>query len=253
MMELCLDRAPALRSEDALPLLWHWLYFIEPVRTADLAADGHEILGRFLPPVRYPRRMWAGGDVTFENPLMIGRPTEKTSSIEDVAFKEGRTGPLCFVTVRHRISQDGQRAIDEIQTIVYREQSGASEPTLEPETADDAGTAGTTAIGRLQLFRYSALTFNAHRIHYDEPFATRTEGYPGLIVHGPLLATLLAEYGAGLAPTRRVRRFRYRAVGPVFENERFRFEHQTGSTETELAVVKAQGKPAMQATLEWSI
>ncbi len=250
-MEMCLDRPPKLRSGDALPLLWHWIFFVDPVPTSELANDGHETLGRFLPSVRYPRRMWAGGDVTFRAPLLIGRPANKTSRIEDVTFKHGSTGPLCFVTVRHRVVQDRTEAIDEIQTIVYRDVPDATESGHLPANSDRVHD-GMISVGRLQLFRYSALMFNAHRIHYDERFTMDTEGYPGLIVQGPLLATLLADYGAGLRPERSVQRYRYRAVGPVFENEGFRFEHDARPDGADLRILKSQQVPAMRANLDWA-
>lgn len=248
-----------MRPGDSLPLLWHWLYFTEPVPTSALGPDGHELLGRFLPPVRYPRRMWAGGDVTFEAPLVIGQAAERTTRIEDVTFKEGRSGPLCFVTLRHRITQSGKPIVNEIQNIVYRERTDLSDPPpkpspirspIQPTAAEADGT--MTVVGRHLLFRYSALTFNAHRIHCDEPFATETEGHAGLIVHGPLLATMLAEYCNGLAPGRRLKRFRYRAIAPVHANEAFGFKHDTGSDGIEAAIVKSDRMPAMVAAPDWS-
>lgn len=248
MMELCLNRASELEAGDPLPPLWHWIYFIDPVPTSELGEDGHERLGRFLPPIRYPRRMWAGGDVTFKAPLIIGRAAEKTTRIDNVEFKQGKSGPLCFVTVHHRIRQDGRDAVDEIQTIVYREK-GAAKPTPNSETAQPGDD--TMAIGRLQMFRYSALTYNAHRIHYDERFVTDVEGYPGLLVHGPLLATELAGRGASMDAERQLARFRYRALQPVFENEPFCVEGDRTATGAELRIVKPRTGPAMQATIEW--
>ena len=252
LMQLTLDRSPLLGEGDALPPLWHWLYFNEPVRQSDLGPDGHERLGLFLPPVRYPHRMWAGGDIRFEAPLVLGRPAEQTSRIEDVTFKQGRSGPLCFVAVRHRITQDGCLAVDETQTIVYRDAhalqaspAGAGDPCAPPASAN------IVRIGRTQLFRYSALTFNAHRIHYDVPFALETEGYPGLVVHGPLLATLLLEHGLSLDKNHQPDRFTFRAERPVFEDEAFWAEDEVDGDSAALRLVKAEGGVAMRGTLAW--
>jgi len=253
-MELTLDRAPSLKEGDALPPLWHWLYFSEPVRQSDLGPDGHERLGLFLPPVRYPRRMWAASDLRFAAPLVLGRPAERTSAIEDVAFKRGRSGPLCFVTVRHRVTQDGRAAIDEVQTIVYRDASAGSPAGGAAQTDSPAmppGSARVYRIGRTQLFRYSALTFNAHRIHYDVPFAVEAEGYPGLIVHGPLLASLMFDHGVKRGHGRPPGRFTFRAEQPVFEDEAFWTEGEQDDAGVALRVTKAAGGVAMRGTLDF--
>jgi 3-methylfumaryl-CoA hydratase len=247
-MQLCLDRQSVLEDGDPLPLLWHWIYFTEPVRQSDLGADGHEKLGYFLPAIRYPRRMWAGGEVNFKAPLLLGQMAEKSSTIESINFKRGASGPLCFVNVRHRITQGGAQKLNEVQTIVFRDKATAP----QSEQAKSEGTsAGAVAIGRTQLFRYSALTFNAHRIHYDEKFAVEEEGYPGLIVHGPLLASLLADYGATLEPDKTLRQFTYRAVQPAFENEPFLVEGSRTDGGADLQIVKRKGGTAMRAKIHW--
>lgn len=175
----------------ALGRLWHWCYFLEDVPLTGLGADGHPERGGFLPPADNRNRMWAGGRVTFEGTLKVGVPARKTSTIKAIVEKQGKTGALLFVTLTHVIEQAGQCVISEEQDIVYRE---PSPPKL----------VGTVAAPRAQwqrhitpspvlLFRYSAITFNGHRIHYDYPYVTEQEGYPGLVVHGPMLATFMLQ------------------------------------------------------------
>lgn len=216
-----LDR-PAERPAvgTALPALWHWLYFLPLHRQSEIGPDGHAKLGGFLPPVPLPRRMWAGSQFRFHAPLRIGDAVTRVSTIQDVTGKSGRSGPLVFVKLRHEISRDGegQPALTEFHDIVYREAANPDDPPTPPRAAP----AGAVWEQRwvpddVLLFRYSALTFNGHRIHYDRRYVTETEGYPGLIVHGPLIATLLLDLLRHRLPDAVVVDFHFRAIRPVFD------------------------------------
>jgi hydroxyacyl-ACP dehydratase HTD2-like protein with hotdog domain len=222
--------APVAGEGRALPPLWHWLYFLDWPAHRELGADGHPAHGHFLPPVPDRRRMFAGGRAEFTAPLRVGAAAVRTSSLAKTEIKHGRTGELAFVTVRHEISQGGQVCVVEEQDLVYRSGGGERRPTGPgPELADansDIGPVDSDAPWQLAvrpsptlLFRYSALTANAHRIHYDEPYARDAEGYPGLVVHGPLLVTLMLELARRGAPERQVRTLSYRLRKPVFAGE----------------------------------
>jgi len=218
-MNATLDRAArAPVPGDELPPAWHWLYFLEAREASGIAADGHPERGDFLPPVPLPRRMWAGGRIQWHQPLRAGDTATRKSEIVSVEPKSGRTGILVFVTVRHTISTDAGVNLVEEHDIVYREaaRAGESGPAPRPGPA----TAAWRRLLRpdeVMLFRYSALTFNSHRIHYDVPYVTGAEGYPGLVVHGPLQATLLLDLAQEHAPAgRRIVGFDYRALSPTF-------------------------------------
>jgi 3-methylfumaryl-CoA hydratase len=238
------------RPGDPLPPAWHWLYFLEAKRAGELGPDGHPRRGGFLPPVALPRRMWAGGRIEFLRPLRIGDRARRESTILSVEQKSGRSGDLVFVTVRHEISTGGKVSIAEEHDIVYR---GAAQPgdkpaPGKPAPANPAWQRALTADPVL-LFRYSALTFNGHRIHYDLDYVRDEEHYPGLIVHGPLQTTLLLELCRQRAD-RPVRRLEYRALSPVFHSERFTVNGNPtadGST-AELWTANAAGIIAMAAT-----
>jgi 3-methylfumaryl-CoA hydratase len=213
------DAAPSLG--DALPPLYHWLYFLPLAETSELDVDGHPKRGDFLPPVTLPRRMWASSDVAFTGQVRIGEEATRNSVIEDVAEKQGRSGPLVFVTVRHEIACAGTIAITDRQTIVYRGEDGGGPPAAGKPAPGGSDFSRAITPSAALLFRYSALIFNAHRIHYDHPFTTKVEGYPGLVVHGPLLATLLADLVRRALPIEAITRFRFRAVKPVFDDAPF--------------------------------
>lgn len=214
-----LDRAEMPREGDELPLLWHWLYFLPKVRQSELGPDGHPARGGFLPPVTLPRRMWAAGRVTVHRTLVIGSPVRRESTIASIEPKQGRSGALVFVTVRHEIYDAKGHAISEEQHIVYRDAGrGAASLLANPEPGAGAWRRSVRADPTL-LFRYSALTFNGHRIHYDRPYAVGTEGYPGLVVHGPLIATLLVEGLHRTHPASRIRELRFRALRPLFGDD----------------------------------
>ncbi len=203
---------------DEVPPAWHWLYFLEARAASQIGADGHPQRGDFLPPVPLPRRMWAGGRIEWRSPLRIGDAATRLSEIVSVEPKSGRTGTLVFVTVRHTISTVAGVSIVEEHDIVYREAARPGDPVPAPKPGP-AGAAWTrTRVpDEVMLFRYSALTFNGHRIHYDAPYVTAIEGYPGLVVHGPLQATLLLDLAREQAPAgRRLATFAYRALSPTF-------------------------------------
>jgi 3-methylfumaryl-CoA hydratase len=225
-----LDHPPAdVSSGTPLPPLWHWLYFLPLQRQSEIGADGHAKRGGFLPPVPLPRRMWAGSQFEFRSSVRVGDAVERTSTIADVSAKEGRTGKLVFVRVRHEVRCNGstEPAIVEFHDIVYREAKRAGDVEPAPQRAD-VGAAWQREVvpDDVLLFRYSALTFNGHRIHYDRKYVTEVEGYPGLIVHGPLIATLLMDLLRRSAPDRDVATFRFKAVRPTFDLNPFRVKGQ---------------------------
>lgn len=199
------------------PPLAHWLYFLPTARQSEIDSDGHPKRGGFLPPIELPRRMWAGGRLEFHAPLPIGAEVERVSTIKNIARKSGASGEMVFVTVGHELSVGGVAAVSEEQDIVYRGASGAAPPSV----ADDRVSIDTRAYSAdaVALFRFSALTFNAHRIHYDRDYATHVEGYPGLVVQGPFIATLLMDHARRRAPGANVRTFSFRAQRPLFDGE----------------------------------
>lgn len=211
----------AAQPGEPLPPLWHWLYFLPLHRQSALAADGHARKGGFLPPVPLPRRMWAGGRFAFSQPLRVGDPLQKTSTIASVKVKEGRSGQLVFVTVRHDISVRGEHRLWEEHDIVYRGAAAADSPPAVPLVADAGVWRRQIVADDVLLFRYSALTFNGHRIHYDRRYVTDVEGYPGLIVHGPLIATLLIDLLLRQMPQATIERYSFRAVRPTFDTAPF--------------------------------
>jgi 3-methylfumaryl-CoA hydratase len=209
---------PEPKMGDALPPLWHWLYFLEAVRASKIGPDGHPERGDFLPPVPLPRRMWAGSRFSFDSePIRIGDAIKRVSTIKSVESKSGSTGAMVFVTVQHDISGPRGLALVEEHDIVYRE---AAKPGEQARPAKPAPTDATWSrkvpTDEVLLFRFSALTFNGHRIHYDQPYVTGTEGYPGLIVHGPLMGMLQIELARRSNPGKIVQSFEFRALSPVF-------------------------------------
>lgn len=215
-----LDHEHTPGDGDALPLPWHWLYFLDAPSCEGTGVDGHPQRGGFLPPVPLARRMWAAGELTVHEPLRLGRMARKTSTVRSVELKQGKAGALVFVTVAHELEQDERPRISELQHIVYREAPTAPAPLPPGEVAPDSAVwQRVLSPDAVMLFRYSALTYNGHRIHYDRDYATQEEFYPGLVVHGPLLATLLldllAREGQGDAPSH----FSFRAQRPAFDGE----------------------------------
>jgi 3-methylfumaryl-CoA hydratase len=225
-----LDHPPmAVDSGTPLPPLWHWLYFLPLHRQSEIGPDGHARRGGFLPAVPLPRRMWAGSQFEFRAPLRVGDAVERRSTIADVTLKEGRTGQLVFVKVRHELRRNGdaQPALVEFHDIVYREARRADEVEPPPQRAETGAAWQRQVVpDDVLLFRYSALTFNGHRIHYDRRYVTQVEGYPGLIVHGPLIATLLMDLLRRHAPEADVAAFRFKAVRPTFDLNPFQLNGQ---------------------------
>jgi len=218
-MSATLDRDdPEPLPGTELPLLWHWLYFLPLARASEIGPDGHPRRGGFLPPVDLPRRMFAGGRYEFHHPLQVGDAITRQSRIIDVSGKQGRSGTLVFVTVRHEIANTRGVAITEEHDIVYRDNPSADAPPAAPRPAPEGAEFSREIVADpVLLFRYSALTFNGHRIHYDRSYVTEVEGYPGLIVHGPLIATLLVDLLRRNAPHASVRRFAFKAMRPIFD------------------------------------
>jgi 3-methylfumaryl-CoA hydratase len=245
-----LDLDPdALQEGAELPPLWHWVYFTPNARDSEIGHDGHPERGGFLPPVDLPNRMWAGGRLTFEQPLRVGEAVTRASRIIRCARKVGRNGDLVFVTVEHTISGERGVCLVEEQDIVYRQPTEKGAPPAGATVEGCAEFRKRIHPEPVLLFRYSALTFNGHRIHYDRPYATREEGYPGLVVHGPLAATLLLEAFRGKHPSRRIRRFAFRAVGPLFDMADFDVCGQlTGPDGAELWV-DCDGRLTMRAEI----
>lgn len=205
---------PALKIGDPLPPLWQWAFFISTAPLDGIGPDGHPARGGFLPPAGNDRnRMWAGGRVEFNTPLRVGVPAERRSIVIDVKEKTGRTGSLMFVTVRHEYWQDGAIAISEEQDIVYRQPSPPKLVGTEPAPA--AAWRETMHPTPVLLFRYSAVTFNGHRIHYDHPYVTQQEGYPGLVVHGPMIATMMVAAFQRAHPDGRLLNLSYRGLRPL--------------------------------------
>ena len=246
-----LDRNdPEPKPGDALPLGWHWLYFLDVKPASELGPDGHPKRGGFLPPVPLPRRMWAGGRIEFLRPLRIGAAIRRDSEIISVEPKHGRSGDLVFVTVRHTISASDEVAVIEEHDIVYRAAARPGDPAPQGKPAPTQAAWRRSLIGDpVLLFRYSALIFNAHRIHYDLDYVRHEEHYPGLIVHGPLQITLLLDLCRRHA-SRPVRKFDYRALHPVFHTERFTVNGHPSAdgTKAELWTANAAGNYAMAGT-----
>ena len=255
-----LDRADAepLPGTPMAPLA-HWLFFLPVARQSEIGADGHPQRGGFLPPVALPRRMWAGSRLTFHHALNVGDEMLRNSTITKVDAKTGRSGALVFVTVRHEITSAAGLALTEEHDIVYRDHPevskspGAAAPT-PAQAPTDAAFSRRVEPDPVLLFRYSALTFNGHRIHYDRAYATGVEGYPGLIVHGPLIATLLVDLVRRELPAARIRAFEFKAASPLFDIHPFtvcgRLEQREAGGSVALWARNHEGRLAMQARAE---
>jgi 3-methylfumaryl-CoA hydratase len=244
-----LDRAD---PQEVLPPLWAWLYFLPLAPMAEVGPDGHPKRGGFLPPVELPRRMWAGGRLAFHAPLRIGADAIRVSTIEAVTEKSGKAGDMVLVTVRHETSCDGVLAITEEQDIVYltMPERFAPPPVTPLPTCD---WSDARAIDPVFLFRFSALTFNGHRIHYDRTYATEVEKYPGLVVHGPLQAILLFEEAHRRHPTRVPARFTFRGMRPLFDFDTVTLNGAARDDGgLDLFTANADGAIGMQAALHWS-
>ena len=237
-------------GSDVAPLA-HWLYFTPLARQSEIGPDGHPKRGGFLPPVPLPRRMYAGGRLQFHHPLRVGDEITRDSRIANVAVKEGRSGALVFVTVRHEITDARGVAINEEHDIVYRDHPRPDDPVPTPQPAPgDHSWVREIRPDEVLLFRYSALTFNSHRIHYDRPYVTEVEGYPGLVVHGPLIATLLLDLLRRNLPSANVTRFSFRAVKPLFDVAPFSVcgRLEGDGTSVKLWAQDAEGRLTMDAS-----
>ena len=239
------------KAGDAVPYTTHWCLAQPVFPASELGPDGHPARGGFLPPVPLPRRMWAGGELEFFDTLRVGDEVTRTSRIADVTLKTGSTGTLCFVSVNHEIATPRGTAIRERQDIVYRDASAASSAPAKPATpAPTAQHRETHMADTVLLFRYSALTFNGHRIHYDRDYVTRVEGYPGLIFHGPMQAALLVEFAAKLreyVP----KKFAYRGVQPLFEGSEFSVNANPTDAGMDLWTANSESQPTMKGTATW--
>lgn len=218
MLAMLDTRQQAFQVGDALPPLWHWLYFLPAAMQSEIGDDGHPQRGGLLPPVDLPQRMFAGSKLLVHEPLTIGQTALREAEVIDVTEKTGSTGQLVFVSLRYRVYQQSRLCVEEEQRIVYRNASRVTAaPTLAEFEPTPAGT--TTRIvmpDPVLLFRFSALTFNAHRIHYDRPYATDVAGYPGLIVQAPLIAVLLAELIRSTMQ-RQLMTLEFRALAPLYD------------------------------------
>jgi 3-methylfumaryl-CoA hydratase len=248
---------PPLSSGDPLPPMWHWFTLLDHPAQSELGADGHPADGPFLPPVPGRRRMFAGGRLRQDAPIPIGAELSSRSNVAGLSVKSGRSGDLAFVTLRHELAVDGARVGVEEQDIVYRSEPDGTAPRAvpRPETngPEPAGAWRRELVtDPVLLFRFSALTYNGHRIHYDRPYATQVEGYPDLVVHGPLLALLALELPRVYAPDRTVRAFDYRLVRPAFAPSRIVSMGsgvRTGGSTVEVTVAAEGAAPSLTAQI----
>ena len=230
----------------------HWCLCLPDAQTEALGSDGHPKRGGFLPPIAIPRRMWASSSIEFHSPMNVGANIERRSVIADVAEKQGGSGHLVFLSIDHETHVDGILAVSERQVIVYREASRV--PPAPPGT----GTPDLTSWqwhrrlvpSETLLFRFSALTFNSHRIHYDLPYATDEEGYRGLVVHGPLMATLLLDLASRELGANMLGRFAFRGNSPAFAGEALHLVGRTDGKAITMATLGADGRTVMSAEAE---
>jgi 3-methylfumaryl-CoA hydratase len=241
------------KTGDAAPFTVHWCLGQPVYPMSELGPDGHPTRGGFLPPVPLPRRMWAGGELQFLDPLRVGDEAKRSSRISDVTLKTGSTGTLCFVSVEHVVTTARGPAIRERQDIAYRDVS-TTQPAVPAKAAPPPPAAKhreTHISDPVLLFRYSALTFNGHRIHYDRDYVTKVEGYPGLIFHGPLQAALIVEFAAKLHGGQPPKTFSYRGVQPLFEGSEFSVNANDAAGALELWTANAESQPTMKGTAAW--
>jgi 3-methylfumaryl-CoA hydratase len=234
---------------ERLPEPWHWLFFLPAPAASALDTDGHPRRGDFLPPVPLPRRMWAGSTLRFLGQLCVGDEVQRVSTISDVSLKQGSSGALVFVSVQHAIYRDGELVLAEDQQLVYREPGGSGPAPAQPAPAP-AQWSREIVPDPVLLFRYSALTFNSHRIHYDRDYAVQQEGYAGLVVQGPLTATLLLDLLRRELPDARLAAFRFRGVRPLLDGAPLRLQGRRDDNSVRLWALDASGALAMDAQAE---
>ena len=245
-----LDRDdPPYREGDAIPPGWHLFYMREVVKLKDTGPDGHPKRGNFLPPIDLPRRMWAGTKATYHQPIHVGETIRQVSTIEAVTPKTGKTGNLVFIKLKHEISGEHGLATSEIQDVVYREEAPPGAAAVKPPPAPgEAVWKRTIHPTPVLLFRYSALTMNSHRIHYDRTYVTEVEKYPGLLVHGPLTFTLLLDLFRREMPDTALKGFAVRAVSPLYDIHNFTVEGAPdGDGAARLWALNHEGGLAMSA------
>jgi 3-methylfumaryl-CoA hydratase len=233
-MAAALDRGDLPAAGDVLPPSWQWLYFLDTPRASATGTDGHAHSGAVLPPAPLPRRMWAAGTMHIEQPLRLGVPAQRRSVIRSIEVKKGRSGTLVFLNLDHELSQEGSLCIREEQNLVYREMATGPAPESPGEPAPAGQWSREITPDPVLLFRYSALTYNGHRIHYDRPYAREREFYPDLVVHGPLLASLLLELCQAQLPGAAIKTFRFRALRPTFDSAPFSVNGNRNGNEVSL-------------------
>ena len=233
---------------ELLPPLWHWLFFLAAPAASELDGDGHARRGGFMPPVRLPRRMWAASDVDFVEPVRVGDVLQRVSSIEAIEPKKGRSGELVFVTLLHEVSREGRLAISERQRLVYRGTAANvnENPSIQAAPAQPQWSYSITP-DPILLFRYSALTFNSHRIHYDRDYATKEEGYDGLVVQGPMTAMMLLDALLREVPDIQPKSFRFRGIRPLLDGNCIELQGRRDEKSAELWALDAGGALAMTA------
>ena len=238
---------PVPENGSDLPGLWHWCWYNDAFPASELGRDGHPKRGGFLPPVSLPRRMWAGGNLEFAAPIKVGTEHTKRSVIKNIEEKTGRSGPLCIVTIEHQVMRGDMVCVHEEQNLVYREDPKKDAPAPNsPSPPENPDLSRTFTPDPVLMFRYSALTFNGHRIHYDVDYARNVEGYRDLVFHAPLTATLLLQLATELNNGIPVRKYAYRATTPLFCNEEFRL---CGRRDGEKLLVWAETPDGFQAMI----
>lgn len=254
LVQAFFDLEASARDGDPLPPCWHWCFFHQPVPRIGLGADGHHKVGGFLPAFALPRRMWGGSQIVVERPILVGHPTRKVSTVRSVDIKQGSSGTLGLVRVEHVVSQGDETCLTELQDLVYREPQSptspaASAPVRSSGAAEPLASDAAEEVipNEVTLFRYSALTYNAHRIHYDRDYAVREEGYPDLVVHGPFTASRLALFATSRMDKAPMREFSFRGTRPLFCGEAFSIHARKQADELELWARNGRGEIAMQA------
>jgi len=250
-----LDRADGPFADgDPLPPAWHYFYFHELVALAETGPDGHRAKGHFMPPLPFPRRMWAGSKMQFESPIRIGEKLRKVITIADIAVKEGKSGGLCFVTTTEEVfGEDDRSTTVETRTQVYRDAADPNAPPPAPRPAPaEAVWSRTIHPSAVLLFRYSALTMNSHRIHYDKDYVRDEEGYPGLLVHGPLTMTMMLDLFRREMPEATLKTLDLRAISPVYDTMDFTVHGAPGEDGTaKLWAMTGDGALAMSADVTY--